>query len=68
MIRRADEPSRAFTVKTERCFVTEEGVEVLMFEPVTAPGSLDSVLGEDVYLGDERRTVKIVAERKNAEL
>ena len=47
--------------QTVRHFLTSEGQTITMLEPVSQSGSLDSMVGQDIYLGQEDRFVKLVS-------
>lgn len=52
--------SEAANLYTKRHFLLEDGQDILVFEPKSEQGSLDSLVGTMTYLAHEDRSVKIV--------
>ncbi|KAK0547480.1 hypothetical protein OC846_004842 [Tilletia horrida] len=53
------EPRAGGAQYVRRHFISTEGHEILMYERLTAPGSLDHIIGSDVWLAHEERNVTI---------
>ncbi|KAL9935426.1 hypothetical protein V8E36_005774 [Tilletia maclaganii] len=59
VIRRGQEPRAGGTQYIPRYFGTAEGHEILMYERIAEPGSLDHLVGTDVWLAHEERSIVI---------
>ncbi|KAE8214488.1 hypothetical protein CF327_g2117 [Tilletia walkeri] len=59
VIRRGESPRAGGIQHVPRHFATNEGHTILMYERLSEPGSLDKLIGTDVWLAHEERNVTL---------